>query len=67
MKTIIKWFAVLMLIADTAFIICSRFSHPDMTSVRWFITYWREWLVYFIVLWLGFWLYAISQAKGKNP
>ena len=42
-----QMFGIFIFAITTIAILAQRFSHPDMTQVRWFIEYWHVWLLWF--------------------
>lgn len=50
-----------IIIPLTIFIVYHRFSHPDMTDIRWFVEYWKIWGVWFLFSVIGVWIYKKDE------
>ena len=47
----------------TAIYLGSRFSHPDMTNIRWFLNYWYVWVTSIAVVVGGAYLMESSKEE----
>jgi hypothetical protein len=56
-----KVFGITIIILGTALFVWQRFSHPDMTDIRWFMEFWYYWLEWIAVLFIG--LFIAETAK----
>ena len=65
-KSIQQIISILMLLFAAVLILWSRFSNPDMTEIRWFITYWKEILLYLVTLIVGVLLYERFKPTTKS-
>ncbi|MBN8654814.1 MAG: hypothetical protein J0M11_03690 [Anaerolineae bacterium] len=52
---------LLFMLAGLGAVLWSRFTNPDMTSVRWFIEYWHIWLASMLGVGVGIWIYNYSR------
>lgn len=56
-------FATAVILILFAFLTYLRFTNPDMTNMRFVITFWPDWLLWFIGTWAAYWLYAVQIPK----
>jgi len=54
---------LLMFLSFVIFTVTTVFSNPDMTEMRLLITYWREYLVMFVVGLVGYLLMTSNRKK----
>ncbi len=63
-----KFFKVLMQIEGLslsfvclAYLLVLRFENPDMTSIRWLIEFWQDWMVLMSCAVVGFYIYGVGK------
>lgn len=63
MKKVIMGFAILLILVSIIHAVYLRFNNPDLTQIRYLIVYWKELLLEFIVICIGFILFIKELSK----